>query len=393
MENGIRVGLVGAGFLAEMRAWSYRRLGEHRAAIVGIASRTYSRAEAYAQRHGIPRVWQSYQQLLGQSEVDVVDLCVPNSQHKAMVIAAARAGKHVICTKPLTAYCGEPGEDLGKVPRQRMLERVVADADEMIGVARENGVKLMYAENWVYAPSIQKARRLIEASQGTILEITGGEGHSGSHSPYSKEWAHTGGGSLLRMGAHPMGTALYLKQVEGMRRSGTPIRPVSVVAEIGYLERIPSRRLEAKQWMATGRVDVEDWGVVIVTFSDGSKAVLRGADDMLGGMESSLEIFTSNARIQCQMSPTNLVRAYAPDSEVFGREHIMKTVETKAGWGNPAPDEEWTLGQHQQIADFMDAVAQDRAPLSTGELGRDVVAVAYCGYVSAEEGRRVEVPQ
>jgi hypothetical protein len=107
-------------------------------------------------------------------------------------------------------------------------------------------------------------------------------------------------------------------------RDGSPIRPQSVVAEVGYLERIPSRRLEEKQWMVTGRVDVEDWGVVVVTFSDGSKAILRGTDILLGGMESSLEIFMSNARIQCQMSPTNLVRAYAPDPAVFGDEYIME---------------------------------------------------------------------
>jgi predicted dehydrogenase len=393
MDKTIRVGLVGAGFLAEIRSRSYRLLGEHRAKIVGIASRTRARAEEYARRHGVPRVFDSYQELLEQPEIDVVDLCVPNSQHKPMVIAAAKAGKHVICTKPLTAYCGEPGEDLGNVPRQQMLQSVVADADEMVRAARENGVKLMYAENWVYAPSIQKARRLIEASQGTILEISGGESHSGSHSPYSKEWAHTGGGSLLRMGAHPIGAALYLKRVEGVSRNGSPIRPQSVVAEVGHLERIPSRRLEEKQWMVTGRVDVEDWGVVVVTFSDGSKAILRGTDILLGGMESSLEIFMSNARIQCQMSPTNLVRAYAPDPAVFGDEYIMEKVETKAGWGYPAPDEEWTLGQHQQVADFVEALTEARDPLSTGELGRDVVAVAYSGYVSAEEGRRIEVPQ
>jgi len=392
VKKTIYVGLVEVGFLAEMRARSYRLLGEHRAKIVGIASRTQSRAEEYARRHGVPRVFDSYQELLEQPEIDVVDLCVPNSQHKPMVIAAAKAGKHVICTKPLTAYCGEPGENLGNVPRQQMLQSVVADADEMVRVARENGVKLMYAENWVYAPSIQKARRLIEASQGTILEISGGESHSGSPFLDSKEWAHTGGGSLLRMGAHPIGAALYLKRVEGVSRDGSPIRPQSVVAEVGYLERIPSRRLEEKQWMVTGRVDVEDWGVVVVTFSDGSKAILRGTDAVLGGMENSLEIFMSNARIQCQMSPTNLVQAYAPDPAVFGDEHIMKTVETKAGWGYPAPDEEWTLGQHQQVADFVEALTEDRDPLSTGELGRDVVAVAYSGYVSAEEGRRVEVP-
>ncbi len=60
-------------------------------------------------------------------------------------------------------------------------------------------VHLMYAENWVYAPPIAKAARLAAASGGVILEMRGGECHSGSHSPYSKEWRYTGGGALLRL--------------------------------------------------------------------------------------------------------------------------------------------------------------------------------------------------
>src|SRR5437868_1479393 len=83
---------------------------------------------------------------------------------------------------------------------------------------------------WVYAPSIVKADRLAAVSSGAILEMRGGECHSGSHSPYSKQWQYTGGGALLRLGVHPLGAMLYLKRQEGVRRNGVPIRPMSVTA-------------------------------------------------------------------------------------------------------------------------------------------------------------------
>jgi hypothetical protein len=62
--------------------------------------------------------------------------------------------------------------------------------------------------------------------------MRGGECHSGSHSPYSKRWRTAGGGALLRLGVHPIGAMLHLKRQEGLRRSGRPIRPRTVVAEL-----------------------------------------------------------------------------------------------------------------------------------------------------------------
>src|SRR5207244_8517217 len=122
--------------------------------------------------------------------------------------------------------------------RRQMLAVATDDARAMVTAAERAGVRLMYGENWVYAPSVRKTERLIAASGGVILEMRGGECHSGSHSPYSKVWRHTGGGALLRMGSHPIGGMLYLKQQEGLARLGRPIRPVAVTAETGDVSRL-----------------------------------------------------------------------------------------------------------------------------------------------------------
>lgn len=390
----INIAVIGAGFIAETRARAYAGVVGYDARIVAVASRSRDKAADYARRHRVPDVYGDHREILGRSDIDIVDLCVPNHLHRPMAEEAAAAGKHVVCAKPLTAFDGggmAADLDFRTVPRARMLDAVVANADAMIAAAARAGVHLMYAENWVYAPSVTKADRLAAASRGTILEMRGGECHSGSHSPYAREWRYTGGGALLRLGVHPVGAMLHLKRQEGQRRAGRHIRPRAVVAEVGDLTRAPAFRAEERHWIGTGWVDVENWGSLIITFEDESRGIVWASDAVLGGMESSLEIFLSNARIKCAMEHTNLVQAFAPDPSIFEPEYLMEKLETKAGWSSPAPDEDWTQGHRHTLQDFVESVAESRPPLSDGSLGRDVVEVVYAGYLSAAEGRRVEL--
>jgi predicted dehydrogenase len=337
-----------------------------------------------------------YRRMLELDGVDMVDVCTPNATHQEIVLEAVRAGQHVVCTKPLTGYFGVPGDpdDLRRVPKAQMLERAAAAAKQMADAAAERGVWLCYAENWVYAPSIRKAERLVEASGGAILEMRGGECHSGSHSPYSGRWRESGGGALLRLGSHPAGAALHLKAAEGRRRSGRPILPASVIADTGALPATAPAERTTAGWLPSGastEKDTEAWGTILLTFNDGAKAVLSGSDLQLGGLASSLAISLSNARIICRLSPTDLCQVYAPDASVLGDEYLVEKLSTPAGWNPAAPDEDWTHGHVAMVQDFVEAVATGRPPLSDGELGRQVVEVIYAAYVSAEEGRRVDL--
>lgn len=390
----IGVGVVGAGFLAETRARCYARAAAVRGQIVAVTSRTPERAADFARRHGVPVVCATLAELLARPDVDVVDLCVPNRMHRPLAEAAARAGKHVVCTKPLAAYVGQDlGADaddarVAAVDRRQMLRVAVADAEAMAGAARAAGVRLMYGENWVYAPAITRASAMLAAGTGVILELRGWECHSGSHSPYSKSWRNAGGGALLRLAAHPIGAMLHLKRLEGLRRNGQPTLPVAVTAEVADLSRV--RGLTAANTaVAGGFVDVETYGCVIIAFADGSRGVAIGGDHQLGGMESRLEILASDGRWQCALSPTDLLRAYAPRPGVFGDSYIMEKASTEVGWSTPMPDEDWTSGHQAMCEDFLAAVAHDRPASSDGALGVDVTRVIYSAYVSAAEGRRV----
>jgi len=395
-KQRVNIGIVGAGFIAETRARSYAGVTGYDARIVAVASRGQERARAYAQRFGVPDVLSDFEALLDRKDVDVVDLCVPNYLHRPMTEQAAAAGKHVVCSKPLTAFDGHglPDDaDVAATPRAEMLRSAVENAEAMVAATERAGVRLMYAENWVYAPSIRKAARLIEAADGTILEMRGGECHSGSHSPYSTHWRYTGGGALLRLGVHPMGAMLHLKRQEGLRRDGRPIRPRAITAEVGDLTKAPGFVAEERHWVRTGWVDVENWGTAIITFEDGTRGTVFASDAVLGGMETNLQINLSNAHIKCNMSHTGLVQAYAPDASIFAGEYLIEKLETSAGWSPPAPDEDWAQGHRQAVQDFVGCVAEDRAPLADGHLGRDVIELVYAAYLSAAEGRRVELPR
>ncbi len=385
----IGIGIAGAGFAADLHARVYRDLEGLGIDLVGIASRTPARAGELARRYGIKRVVPAYSDLLELEGVDVVDLCVPNFVHKELALQAIQAGKHVICEKPLTGYFGDGEEMAGRTPKARMLEVALRNADEMVTAAERQGVKLMYAENWIYVPAIQKAKRLIQASGGTIFELRGEESHHGSHAPYSKRWCYAGGGALIRLGAHPIGAILHLKHCEGVWRDGRPITVQSVMAQVADLTEIESFRNSPSDWVVRGWEDVENWATAILTFSDGAKGVISASDVCLGGIKDTLDIFLSNARIHCHLSRNNTLEAYAPDPAVFEEEYIIEKLETKAGWSFPSISEEWFLGYQLELKDFVEAVRFDRAPLSDGRLGREVVRVIYSAYLSAEEGRVV----
>jgi predicted dehydrogenase len=384
---------VGAGFSASFHLRSYQQVQRVPVEIRAIASRTRARAEQLAGRYGIPKVYDDYRALLEDPSIAVLDLCVPNALHLPLVLEVARAGKHVICEKPLTGYFGqgEPDDKVGATSKRAMLDKVRADLAEVTRVMAEHPVKFCYAENWVYAPAVRKALEIVDryVVTGSILELRGEESHSGSHSEYSKWWRHAGGGSLARLAAHPIGLGLFLKHREGRKKAGRPILPVEVLADGTDLTKSLAFADAQGSPLVTGWGDVETWAQATVTFSDGTRGIFYGADNLLGGMESTVDIRLSNARLKLDICPVRPCQFFTVDPAPVKDVYFNEKQETKAGYSFPSPDEEWMLGYPHEIQDFMEAIALDRAPLSGLELAKQVVEVIYAGYVSMEERRKV----
>jgi len=395
-REDVRVGVVGAGFLAETRARCWHRVRGARLA-GGVAAHR-DRAEAWSARHGGVPVWDDVEAMLASGEVDLVDLCVPNALHRPFAELAARAGLHVLCTKPLAAYAGQDlpaGASDAEVRERAPLEQwrvASAEALAMRDASERAGARLFYGENWLYAPSVQRAFELLARADSPVLEMRGWECHSGSHAAYARSWRRAGGGALLRLGAHPIGAMLYVKRSEGLRGQGRPIRPLSVTAEVADCSRAASDRGAAAS-VATDWGEVENWGNVVIAFEDGSRGIASGSDNWLGGMESRLQLLAARCRLECNLSPLDALQAYAPDVEVFGDEPLLEKLDTGAGWSRPMPDADWTSGHLPMCQAVTDAIASGADLPGDADLGIDVTSLVYAAYLSAAEGRRVELSE
>jgi predicted dehydrogenase len=393
----VRIGLVGGGFVAHLHMNAFSQVIGVPVEVLGIVSGSPESAERFAQQYGIPRVYDSYESMLEDQDIDVVDVCAPNIHHAQLCIDAAEAGKHIICEKPLTGgfglhYEGDKSK-VGQMSKLEMYKEAMANARAIVAAAEANNVKICYAEDYIYAPPVEKAKRLFKQSGGTILELRSEESHSGSHAAYSRHWNLAGGGSLLRLGSHPLGLVLHLKHFEGQLRNGKPIRVKSVLADVGTLTHTEAFKQGKGEWIVDEWNDVEDWATVILTFDDGTKALVSSNDTTLGGIVNTLDIYSTKCVIKCDMASNNAVKAFAPTSQIFGDEYITEKIETKAGWTFPSPDEDWMRGYPQEMQDFAESIFYDRDPIADGQLGLEVVQVTYAAYLSAEQGQRIDLAE
>ena len=398
MAKRVRIGIVGAGFAGHFHLASYEKVYGEDFEIRGIFDAVKDKAAKLAKDFGVPKVYDSLEQMLGDKEVDVVDIVVPNFLHVPIAVQAAQAGKHVFCEKPLTGYFG-PADAMEKkwsakgVSREEMFKGAVESANRAYDAITKAGVTLCYGENWVYAPPIVKLNRLMEVSGSTILRIQGEESHSGSHAGYAKRWREAGGGSLLRLCVHPVGAALHLKYEEGRRRDGKPIRPVSVTAEVTNLTAIKAFVAEPKKHMVHDWEDVEDYGAIHVTFDDGSVAQLTSTDTAMGGIYNYLQVWGSRAVVCANINPNDACTAYTPDGAYFKDEYLVEKTETKEGWSYPAPDEDMVTGYPDELRDFIGSISHGRQPRSDLMLAHDVILITYGAYLSSDKGARVDLRQ
>ncbi len=196
---------------------------------------------------------------------------------------------------------------------------------------------------------------------------------------------------MLRMGSHPIGAVIHMKHYEGQRKFGKPIRVQSVLGDVAQLTKTEAFRKEPRKWLVSAWEDVEDWSAAILTFEDGTKATVMSTDVSLGGVKNLVTAYFSNSVVQVNINPNTSLMVYAPEGKIWGDEYLTEKVETKGGWQFPSPDEDWMRGYPQEMEDFVDAIREGRDPLSGALLAHETVEVIYAAYVSAQEGRRVDL--
>lgn len=383
------VGTLGAGYASRLHGNGYKKVSGVRVRLKTICDLNTDLARQVQEEFGYEQITADFQEMLADPEIDVIDIVTPPFAHIPMAIQALRAGKHVICEKPLTGYFGKKGEEnVGKTtPKALMYQEVLRSMDELKAVVEETGKKFMYAENFVYATPIQRSAQLVRAKKSKILFLQGFVGLKGSSSPVAGLWNKTGGGQLVRNGTHPLSGMLWLKQQEAQAR-GETITVKSVSADVGTttacLTEHEHRHISARPQ------DVEDYAAVTVTFSDGTKCLTIASDTVLGGTQNTVDVFCNDSALRCQITPPDLLNTYFLDED--GLEDIVlgEMLPSKLGWNGAFVSDEVIRGYMGELQDFMESVAYDREPASGFDLAYETAKIMYAAYQSAEEGRRID---
>jgi len=188
----LRVGIIGAGNIARNHVKGYKAAG---AQVVAIADTNPVTLETRAAEWSVPHAFADFRDLLQVPGLDAVSVCTPNSAHHAPTIAAAAAGKHVLCEKPISLS--------------------LTEADEMIGACHDAGVVLQIDHHLRSNRSVGRARRMIESGAlGRVTFVRLRQAHDWSGRaevpPGFRLRALAGGGTLLDNGCHLFDLARYL---------------------------------------------------------------------------------------------------------------------------------------------------------------------------------------
>jgi predicted dehydrogenase len=325
----VAVGIIGCGNISRAHVRGYLSVPDQ-AVIEAVADVDAATAAARAEQAGGARVFTDYLALLDDPRIDAVDICLPHHLHAAAVIAAAKAGKHILCEKPLCLTVGEAGR--------------IADA------VRAAGVTLMCAHNQLMLPAVADAKELIGAGAlGRVYELQTTDSFFNDFDPASMGWrahaATSGGGELIDTGYHPAYLLLHL--------AGS--RPAEVTAMLSR------HRLEF--------MEGEDSARVLVRFEDGPVG----------------EIVTSWAYDAAPFTPKFSVTGergslWSDGTTLHRRERGGAVTVTEYPRLDSVP---------AVCADFTARIRDGVRPVHTEQEGTDVLKVILAAYRSAKERRTV----
>lgn len=391
LPGPVTVGIAGSGYASYLHCKGYERIGKIPVRLKTVCDVDEAKATETANKFSIEQTCKDYREMLEDEEIDVIDICTPPFLHVPIIKDALQANKHVICEKPLTGYFGRPADPqpIGKkVPKALMYERVLEEIEELKAVVEGSDRLFMYAENYVYAPTLQRSAKIIQEKKSKLLFMKGEESLSGSSSSVAGRWDKTGGGSLIRVGIHPLSGILWLKSIEAKARN-EDIAVKKVSCDVGTATDVLSD--VERGYIKARPYDVEDVATLTVTFSDGTKALIIASDTVLGGTVNYVELYAHDASLLCRITPPGNMDTYFLDENGLENVEIAEMLPTCIGWQHVFVSDEVLRGYVGEMQDFIECVAYGRRPLSGFDLAFETVKVIYAAYQSAEEEKAVEV--
>jgi len=351
MAKTLNVGLIGYKFMGKAHSNAYRNVNaafDCGADVVmkAICGRDRDGVKAAAKKFG----WESYEtdwkKLIKRPDIDIVDIVTPGFMHCEMAVAAAEAGKHVICEKPLA--------------------NSVAEAEKMVNAVEKAGVKNMVAYNYRRVPAIVYAKQLIdEGKLGKIYHFRATYLQSWIVDPsfplvWRLERDKAGSGALGDIGSHIIDLAHYL--VGDIARlvatTKTFIKQRPIVEEVSGLS---ARSVKGK---TKGKVTVDDAVLMIAHFKNGALGSLEATRFATSRMNrNSFEINGSKGSVTFDLEDLNrLGVSFRKDGDLEGFRSVLITNPTHPyleAWWPPGHIIGWEHTFIHEIADFVKAVVND----------------------------------
>jgi predicted dehydrogenase len=329
----IRVGLIGCGDIASCHVTGYLAIPEE-ARVTAVSDVVEASAQLRARELGGARMFGDFRALIAEADVDAVDICLPHHLHKDAIIAAAAAGKHILCEKPLCLNWQQ--------------------AQEISRAIKASGVTLMCAHNQLYYTAVRRARELLDDGLlGQIYEVRTVEGfrltkvEMASMLSWRGKKETMGGGELIDTGYHSMYMLLHLADS----------KPVEVTAMLS------KHRVNV--------IDGEDSAQVLVRFANGA----------VGNVLSS---WAYNLRKSAWR-----FEVIGERGQLFGRRHELQY---RIHDFEPAtlmlPEVD---SFSEEVADFVACLRDRRQPLQSEAHGVEVLKVILAAYRSQEEKRTIDL--
>jgi predicted dehydrogenase len=340
-----QVTLLGTGLIGDFYAQTLHSQ-RNRDRIGVVYSRTEERGRAFGERHGIPEHTTDLQAAIEHPDTDVVVVGLPNYLHEEAVTAVARAGKAVLCTKPLG--------------------RTADEAKRMLDVVESAGVFGGYLEDLVYTPKSLKAIAATQAGAiGDVTWVRSRETHPGPHSAWFWDGRLTGGGAIIDLGCH------CIEIIRSFVGKGN--RPVEVLCHTDTLVH---------------PIDDEDNAIALIRFESGATGQFEVSWSFRGGMDLRDEVAGTHGTIWLNhFLRTGFEMFTAGGSGGY----VAEKAETSAGWLFPVGDEVSELGYVDMFSDMFDAIDSGGSPRETLYDGYVVNAIMDAAYRSSKEHAWVPV--
>lgn len=359
MSRRIRTALIGCGKVGHTHALAFRNLPQSE--FVAVCSRSLDKAQRYGQQYGV-LAFDDCVRMFAEAGVEAVAICTPHPSHAELVELAARRGAHVFVEKPLAA-------DL-------------ADCDRAISACRQAGVKLGVISQRRFYPPVQRMRQAIEAGKigrpilATLTVLGWRDAAYYRSDPWRGSWQREGGGVLVNQTPHQLDLLQWLMG---------PVEELS-----GYWDNFNHPTIE-----------VEDTAIAVIRFKSGALGSLVLSNSVNPGLYGNIHIHGANgAAIGSQTEGGSMfisgVTSHVdpPINDLWtvpGEAHLLESWQAEDRRSASQVDV-MTYYHELQIADFLDAILENREPLVTGEDGRRTVELFTAIYRSQRDRRPVQFP-